>query len=727
VTPSRTAPTRPGTPPDRRADAGERPAFHPAWLPPEAFGPIGARGTVVYGDGLLVDTVVDEVARACARHGGWVRRAAGPPPPAGASAPGDDAESPGGGDADLLLALTGAGLLPPPAVRVAAEAAGTGHDCGALGGEGFLLARADGVTVVLAHEPAGLLYGLFHVVRLGAAAFEGARPAERHRPAAALRLLDHWDNVDVHPVSGQVERGYAGGSIFWRAGGARRHLARLREYGRLLAACGVNAVSVNNVNVHATEARLLTDRLGDVAEIADALRPYGVRVHLAVTFAAPVVLGGLPTADPLDERVRTWWAAATARVYARIPDFGGYVVKADSEGQPGPFAYGRDHADGANALADALAPYGGVLRWRAFVYDHRQDWRDRSTDRARAAYDHFAPLDGRFRDNVVLQVKHGPIDFQPREPVSPVIAAMPATRLAVELQVTQEYTGQQRHVCYLGPWWSEVLGFAPWGPGGRTVADVAAGGPTAAGGGLVGVSNVGDDPFWTGHPLAQANLYAFGRLAWDSRLDPRAVLDEWIGLTFPPPTVGDPEEVRRTLHALLDDSWRTYERYTAPLGVGFMVRPGHHYGPDVDGYEYTPWGTYHFADRDGMGVDRTRATGTGFTGQYPQPWSAVYESVERCPDELLLFFHHVPYGHVLHSGSTVIQHIYDTHFAGAEQVAQMRRRWRRLAGLIDPAVHARVAERLDEQVRCAQEWRDQVNTYFFRKSGVPDARGRRIH
>jgi alpha-glucuronidase len=396
------------------------------------------------------------------------------------------------------------------------------------------------------------------------------------------------------------------------------------------------------------------------------------------------------------------------------------VVKADSEGQPGPFAYGRTHADGANLLADALAPHGGVVHWRAFVYNHRQDWRDRSTDRARAAFDHFAPLDGQFRDNAIVQVKYGPIDFQVREPVSPVIAALPATRVAVEFQVTQEYTGQQRHTCYLAPLWSEVLGFRPRGDGGPTVAEIAAGG-------LVAVSNVGDDVYWTGHPLAQANLYAFGRLAWVPTLDPVGVLDEWIDLTFAPGDTADPDRLRQTLHAMMDGSWRTYESYTAPLGIGFMVRPGSHYGPDVDGYEYTPWGTYHFADRDGVGVDRTRASGTGFTGQYPPPWSQVYESRERCPDEVLLFFHHVPYQHVLHSGSTVIQHIYDTHFAGAEQVAEMRRHWERAEGLVAPDRYARVRERLDEQVRSAEEWRDQINTYFYRKSGVPDAHGRRIY
>lgn len=645
------------------------PISHAAWLPAEAWRAIGSRRTLITGSGPLVDTVVAEVRAACAAHGGRVRH-------------GDPLD---GDRYDLELVLD------------------------QQGGEGFELGRRAGRTVVRAGAP-GLLYGLFHLLRLGPGAFGDDLPAGPHRPAYPRRMLDHWDNVDVHPVLGQVERGYAGGSLFWRDGAPRRDRERVTAYARLLAAAGLNAVALNNVNVHATEARLLTDRLGEIAELAAIFRRYAIRVHLSVSFAAPVILGGLPTADPNDAGVRDWWRRITAAVYATIPDFGGYLVKADSEGQPGPFAYGRTHADGANLLADALAPHGGVVHWRAFVYNHRQDWRDRSTDRARAAYDHFAPLDGRFRDNVIVQVKHGPMDFQPREPVSPVLAALRATAVAAEFQATQEYTGQQRHVCYLAPMWSDLLR----GGHGPAIAELA----TA---GLVAVANTGDDPFWTGHPLAQANLYAFGRLAWDPALDPMAVLDEWISLTFP----GAPARLRRTLHGIMADSWLTYLSYTAPLGVGFMVRPGHHYGPDVDGYEYTPWGTYHFADRDGVGVDRTRATGTGFAGQYPPPWPEFYE--ERCPDELLLFFHHVPYGYVLRDGSTVIQHIYDTHFAGAERVRQMRRQWREAAGLVDQALYDRVAERLDEQVRGAEEWRDQINTYFFRKSGVPDAKGRRIY
>ena len=698
--------------------------FHPAWLAPEAFRALGSRRVAVCGDGLVAQTVRSEAEQACALFSGAIVTGLQ-------------------GEVDLVLAVCSWPGLPNAAEALRAAA-------GDLGAGGFALVRQHGVTVVLAADSTGLLYGFFHVVRLGEEAFGADRPVEQHRPAMRLRMVDHWDNVAVHEVMGQVERGYAGGSIFWADGALRADLGRVRAYGRLLAASGVNAVSVNNVNVHALEARLLTERIGDVATLAEQLRPYGVRVHLSVDFASPVVLGGLPTADPLDPAVRDWWARTTAAVYERVPDFGGYVVKADSEGRPGPFAYGRSHADGANLLADALASHGGVVHWRAFVYNHRQDWRDRSTDRARAAHDHFAPLDGRFRENVIVQVKHGPVDFQPREPVSPVLAAMPNTRLAVEVQATQEYTGQQKHVCYLAPMWREVLDFQPWGDRGATVADIAAGrvgdqpgAPTTAekddavehgraertGGGLVAVSNVGDDRFWTGHPLAQANLYAFGRLAWDPTLDPAAILDEWIGLTFPRDAAGVPDRLRRTLHAIMDDSWRTYERYTAPLGVGFMVRPGLHYGPDVDGYEYTPWGTYHFADRDGIGVDRSAATGTGYAAQYPEPWSRTYESPKQCPDELLLFFHHVPYTHVLHSGSTVIQHIYDSHFAGAERAHEIRALWRDLenTGALDPEVYARVAERLDEQVRSAEEWRDQINAYFFRKSGIPDRDGRAIY
>ena len=662
-------------------------AAHPAWLPAAAFAALGRRSIAVAEGDALAGTVAAEATAATDAHGGSVVRFTGEAP-----------------RADVVFTLSEG-----------------------LADEAFRITRADGSVTVIASTGRGLLYGFFHVVRLGEAAFEGDAD-ETHAPAGAIRILNHWDNMDLHPVMGAVERGYAGASIFFDAGDGlpgsghvREDLSRVSAYGRLLASIGINAVSINNVNVHAREARLLTDDLPNVARIADALRPYGVRVHLAVSWASPVMLGGLATSDPFDAGVQAWWAEAADRVWAAIPDFGGFVVKADSEGQPGPFAYGRDHADGANMLAEAVAPHGGIIHWRAFVYNHTQDWRDRSTDRARAAFDHFAPLDGRFRDNVIVQVKFGPMDFQVREPISPVLAAMPNTKVALELQVTQEYTGQQKHAVYLGPQWSEAMRFdfaSATGDGaGSTVASLAQGGFAA-------VANVGDDEFWTGHPFAQSNLYAYGRLSWNPLADASDLLGEWIAQTF----AADDAAVAETVREILEDSWLTYEKYTTPLGVGFMVRPGHHYGPDVDGYEYTPWGTYHFADRDGIGVDRTVATGTGYAGLYPSPWRETYESLETVPDELILFFHHVPYTHVLHSGKSVIQHIYDTHFEGVEIVERGVEAWNAVAGSVqDQDLVARVNERLAEQLRSAVEWRDQVNTYFLRKSGIPDEQGRRIY
>ena len=586
-----------------------------------------------------------------------------------------------------------------------------------LGPEGFVLVRRPGRTIALYGGAPAIVHAWFQLQRDAARATLGddAGPVgvQRFEPDHELRILDHWDNVAVHPVMGQVERGYAGGSIFYRDGHFIEDLSRVERYARIVASMGINRVCINNVNVHEREARLLTDDLDGVARIAEIFRRWGIRTHLAVSFASPIVLGGGDSADPLDPAVQRWWTDAADAVYRTIPDFGGFLVKADSEGQPGPFAYGRDHADGANLLARALAPHGGIVHWRAFVYNHRQDWRDRTTDRARAAHDNFTPLDDRFDDNVILQVKYGPLDFQAREPVSPVIPAMRKTSVALELQVTQEYTGHQIDAVYLAPQWREILDFRPFGEEGPRLAEIVRGG-------IAAVANVGDDPFWTGHPLAQANLYAYGRLAWDATLDPAEILDEWIALTFD-------AAARAPLHDILDRSWETYESYTAPLGVCFMVNPHHHYGPSVDGYEYSPWGTYHFADRDGIGVDRTTASGTGFAGQYPEPWATRYESLETVPDELVLFFHHVPYTHRLHSGKTVIQHIYDTHFDGVERVTAMRAMWAEHEALFERDLFERVSERLDAQERSAIEWRDQINTYFLRKSGIPDEAGRTIY
>ncbi|MDQ0338613.1 alpha-glucuronidase [Caldalkalibacillus uzonensis] len=583
------------------------------------------------------------------------------------------------------------------------------------------VAQAEGGRIVITgHTDRALLYGVFHLLRL----MQMNEPLEqldiRETPRNPLRMLNHWDNMD-----GSVERGYAGSSIFYEHGRITTNEQRIRDYARLLASVGINSIAINNVNVHETETKLITPAfLPDVAKIAGIFRSYGIQIFLSINFASPVELGDLDTADPLDSAVRQWWKERAKDIYQYIPDFGGFLVKADSEHRPGPFTYNRTHVDGANMLAEALHPFGGIVIWRCFVYNCMQDWRDRQTDRAKAAYDHFQPLDGKFLDNVILQIKNGPMDFQVREPVSPLFGAMEQTNQMMEFQITQEYTGQQRHLCYLVPQWKEVLDFDTYAKGeGSTVKRIVDGSLYGfKHSGIAGVANVGSDENWTGHTLAQANLYGFGRLTWNPDLSAEQITEEWIRLTFGP----DPQVIETIAHMLLS-SWRIYENYTAPLGVGWMVNPGHHYGPNVDGYEYSRWGTYHYADCFGIGVDRTMKTGTGYTAQYFSPNREMYESLDTCPDEYLLFFHHVPYTHRLKSGETVIQHIYNTHFEGVEQVKGLIEKWKRLEGKFNQQTFDHVLSRLMEQLEHVKEWRDVINTYFYRKSGIPDEKNRTIY
>lgn len=566
----------------------------------------------------------------------------------------------------------------------------------------------------------GVLYGVFHLLRQlqRRRSLKGMSIVEN--PVNELRMINHWDNMD-----GSIERGYAGNSIFYHDYQITEDKERIQDYARLLASVGINAISINNVNVHPEAMHLITEKyLGEVANIAAIFRAYGIKLFLSVSFASPIFIGKLDSADPYDEKVRQWWKDQVKIIYQHVPDFGGFLVKADSEGQPGPFEYGRNHVDGANMLAEALEPFGGIVIWRCFVYNHKQDWRDRSTDRARAAYDHFKPLDGQFLPNVILQIKNGPMDFQVREPVSPLFGAMEKTNQMMEFQITQEYTGQQKHLFYLVPMWKEVLEFDTYAKGeGSFVKKIVAGSLfNFKHSGIAGVVNVGSDYNWTGHTLAQANLYGYGRLTWNPDLTSEEIAEEWIEQTF-----GHDKEVIAKIKEMLLKSPEIYENYTAPLGVGWMVNPHHHYGPNVDGYEYSQWGTYHFADWQGIGVDRTVKTGTGYTAQYHEPNASMYESLETCPDELLLFFHHVPYTHRLKSGKTVIQHIYDTHFEGVEQAQWLKETWESLEGKIDKERFKDVLERLEIQVEHAKEWRDVINTYFYRKSGIDDEKGRKIY
>ena len=538
---------------------------------------------------------------------------------------------------------------------------------------------------------------------------------EFQQPYTPVRWVNQWDNLD-----GRIERGYGGRSIFFEDGKVRRDLTRAGQYARLLASVGINGCTINNVNA---APGVLEDKfLAQVRRIADAFRPWGVQLSLSVDLSTPKVIGGLDTFDPLDPRVAEWWRKKVDQIYREIPDFGGFVVKADSEGRSGPSAYGRTHADAANVIARALKPHGGIVFYRAFVYNHHLDWRDLKNDRARAAYDNFHPLDGAFEDNAIVQIKNGPIDFQVREPASPLFAGLRRTNESIELQITQEYTGQQKHLCFLVPMWKEVLDFDMRVDGNPApVKDLVSGRifhrPI---GGFVGVANVGLDFDWLGSPLAMANLYGFGRLAWDPNLRAETIVDEWTRLTF-----GNDPLVIKTVSELQLASWPVYEDYTGPLGAGTLTKiEGNHYDPGPDTSERNGWGQWHRADQKGIGMDRTIATGTGYVGQYAPEVQTLYESLSRCPDELLLFFHHVPYTHVLKSGKTVVQHVYDTHFEGAERARGFMDSWKTLQGHVDDERYRDILARFQYQAEQATIWRDTICSWILRLSGIPDQKKR---
>jgi len=612
----------------------------------------------------------------------------------------------------ILLGTFAAINKAAPAINVAAD----------LPDDGFWLktATVNGLQYLLITAPndRGVLYGVFALLRRIGLREPVSPLDEKQVPYAPVRWVNEWNNLD-----GTIERGYGGPSIFFEKDNVRSDLSRVRDYARLLASLGINGCAVNNVNAN---PRVITPEfLPQLARLAEVFRPWGVKIAVAIDFSSPKRIGGLDTFDPLDPRVADWWRNKAAEIYQAVPDLAGFVLKADSEGRLGPSAYGRTHADAANVIARALKPDGGLIFYRGFVYDHRMDWRNLKNDRARAACDNFIKLDGQFEDNAVIQIKHGPIDFQVREPASPLFGALEKTNQAVELQITQEYFGQARHLVFLVPMWKEVLDFDLHATGAGTPVKALVSGKVFRRplGGFVGVSNVGRDSNWTGHHLSQANLYGFGRLAWNPDLSARQIADEWTRLTF-----GHDPRVVETIVQMQLSSWRTYENYTGPLGAQTLTDiTGNHYGPAVEASERNGWGQWHRADEKGIGMDRTVATGTGFIGQYRPPVAKVYESLDTCPDELLLWMHHVPYTRVLHSGKTVIQHIYDSHYQGAEAAEDYVRQWDSLQGRIDEQRYLEVLARLQYQAGHAQVWRDAVCNWFLRTSGIADANGRAGH
>ena len=564
-------------------------------------------------------------------------------------------------------------------------------------------------ATITASNPIGLLYGAYELIRLqntdayntGSGNQQNFSKAidETEKPQVGLRILNHWDNLD-----GSIERGYAGKSIFkWeeiklgkngKGGSISKSLHdRLITYARANASLGINGSVLNNVN--ASPKMMTAEYINKVKIIANILRPYGIRVYLSINFASPMALGYTKTADPLDKKVQQWWKKKAKEIYATIPDFGGFLVKANSEGQPGPGDYHRTHADGANMLADAVKPYGGIIMWRSFVYGANH----KGEDRVKQAVSEFKGMDGKFRDNVILQSKNGPLDFQPREPYAPIFDNIKQTPQIAELQITQEYLGQSKHLTYLAPMWKEFFGFV--NPD-RLV-------------GISGVANIGDDANWCGHPFSQANWYAFGRLAWNPSLTAEEIAHEWLVQTYE----NQDEKFTKPVEMMMMTSREACVNYMMPLGLHHIFKFDHHYGPEPDGFiasyplEWCPV-YYHKADAQGVGFDRS-SKGTDAVGQYPEPYRSLYDNIETCPEEYLLWFHHVPWTYKMKSGSTLWQELCMKYNMGVAMVEVYRDFWHTSAKQYMKR-HEQEWQHTDSllnvQLENAKEWRNTCLKYF---------------
>ncbi|MCX6134822.1 MAG: alpha-glucuronidase family glycosyl hydrolase [Ignavibacteriales bacterium] len=593
-----------------------------------------------------------------------------------------------------------------------------------LGNEGYLLTSVtegrNKLLIIAANSDIGLLYGTFHFLRTLQTRQLFDHLEFTSAPRIVNRLLDHWDNLD-----GSIERGYAGNSL-WKWDELPRKIdSRYSDYARANASIGINGSVVNNVN--ANPEILKKVYLRKVAALANVFRPYGIRVFLSVNFSSPIKakfeqegnrkggIGGLPTADPLDPAVRLWWKNKAKEIYALIPDFGGFLVKASSEGMPGPQDYGRTHAEGANMLAEALKPFHGIVMWRAFVYDPEVD-----PDRVKRAAWEFLPLDGKFLPNVFVQAKNGPLDFQPREPVQPLFGSMTKTPMMLELQITQEYLGHSTHLVYLAPMWKEYLYFDLFvkGPGSSLASVVDGSVRKTSMTGIAGVANTGDDRNWCGYFFGQANWFAFGRLAWDHSISAEQIADEWIRMT-----ISNDSTTRSTVSSIMMGSWEACINYMTPLGLHHIMQVDIHYGPGPQhntGREDWRSVYYHRADSVGLGFDRS-STGSNAVGQYAPPLGSTFDNLETCPEEYLLWFHHVSWNHVMKSGRTLWDELCVQYFSGTDYVRGMYDKWLLLRGGVDAELFSSVKQKLEKQLIDAAIWRDACLTYFqsFSKKPIP--------
>ncbi len=583
--------------------------------------------------------------------------------------------------------------------------------------DGYQISQHENQVYMIAGQSVGILYAVYHLLRLQETGAGIPRSGLVEIPAYDIRVLNHWDNLD-----GTIERGYAGHSLWNWEELPNKLSPRYEQYGRANASIGINATVLNNVN--ASSDLLKTDYLKKVKALADVFRKYGIKVYVSINFSSPQNIGGLTNSDPLNQEVKRWWKSKVKEIYALIPDFGGFLVKANSEGQPGPQDYGRTHADGANMLADALSPYGGIVFWRAFVYHPTKD------DRAKQAYQEFVPLDGEFRDNVILQVKNGPIDFQPREPFNPLLGAMPNTAKMLEFQLTQEYLGFSNHLVYLAPLFKEVLDSDTYANGkGQTVSKLTdsrghLGRKTA----IAAVANIGLDTNWTGHHFAQANWYAFGRLAWNNNLSSVQIADEWIRMTFT-----GVQEFVEPIKKLMLESREAAVDYMMPLGLHHLFAFEHHYGPepwgDIPGGrpDWMPW-YYHNADSVGLGFDRT-VNGSRAVTQYNPPLDKIYGNISTCPENLLLWFYHVSWNYRMNSGNTLWTELCFRYDHGVQKVREFQKVWDRMEKYIDRPRFLAVQAKLRIQARDAVWWKDACLQYFqcFSRQPIPYELERPIH
>ncbi len=576
--------------------------------------------------------------------------------------------------------------------------------------------------LILSNSYSGFLYAFYNLINLIQLKYFNKKKnfSINKSPNIKIRMINHLDNLD-----GSIDKSYSGNSIFFLNNKINFNLNKIKYYTRLLASININNICINNINVNLNSTFLITKKwLIQLNEIYNILYEYNIKLYISINYKSPIIIDNLSTYDPLDINVNKWWDNKIKEIYNIMPNFGGFVIKINSEISSGLLSYKRNHIEGSNIIAKPLIKFNGLLFWNCFIDNYKQDWRNRNIDRACYTFNNFNNLDGLFYKNVILQIKNGPIDFQVREPVSPLLGSMKKTSQILELQINQEYTGQQIDLCWLPKQWKEIFNFNTFYKKKKSnISNLISGElyPKNKYYGVTVISNFSNCYNWSGNYLTQSNLFCYGKLLWNLNIDLTKLLTEWIKLSL-----SNDKKVINTIKKIMLNSWNVYESYTSPLGLGWMFTPNTHYGPNIDGYEYSNNGTYHYSNQNSLGVDRT-TNGTNFVSQYSKINKNIFNNPNTCPEKLLLFFHNLPYSFILKSKKTIIQHIYDSHFKGVKKICVWIYLWKKIEKYIPNKIFLNIKKRLYKQYINSKEWRDQINTYFLRKSGIKDKLNRKIH